>query len=396
MEKTNKKTRQVGNGEGSLYYSESEGKYIYQYFVNGSKKKIRQGKKETLRDFKIKVTKLKQELNDGIYIGKRNETLIDIIEEHIENKNRDGITSDGSYTREMETLEQIKNTCSNFCNKPIQSVTIKDIQKAKEKIKEYSNSCIDKIWRLLNKAFAIASSPSRKILNVNIMLDTELKKPISNKKTKKVKALTEEEYNKLIYVLDNEEKNHPYRNIVKAQEITGMRIGEVLARSILDYNDKTKQFDVHNTLTKDRNKKFILGKHTKTYNKKTQIDEGQRYLPLDNKLFKGLQEIIEEEKNKRISNIQQMIFWDYNKNSFITPNEINAWLRRLNEKYHICKGSLSNHRIRHTRITLWRNMGVPLDVIQYLAGHVEDSDITTDVYIDTTFEYVEKELKKIV
>ena len=296
----------------------------------------------------------------------------------------------------METLEQIKNTCSNFCNKPIQNVTIRDIQKAKEKIKEYSNSCIDKIWRLLNKAFAIASSPSRKILSVNIMLDTELKKPISNKKTKKVKSLTEAEYNKLIYVLDNEERNHPYRNIVKVQEITGMRIGEVLARSLLDYNDKTKQFDVHNTLTKNREKKFILGKHTKTYNKKTQIDEGQRYLPLDNKLFKGLQEIIEEEKNKRISNIQQMIFWDYNKNDFITPNEINAWLRRLNDKYHICEGSLANHRIRHTRITLQRNMGVPLDVIQYLAGHVEDSDITTDVYIDTTFEYVEKELKKIV
>lgn len=44
-----------------------------------------------------------------------------------------------------------------------------------------------------------------------------------------------------------EERNHPYRNIAKMQSISGMRIGEVLARSKDDYNKDTKQFDVHNT-----------------------------------------------------------------------------------------------------------------------------------------------------
>lgn len=39
----------------------------------------------------------------------------------------------------------------------------------------------------------------------------------------------------------------------------------------------------------------VLGKHTKTFNKKTQIDEGQRYLPLDNSLFSELVKIIEEQ-----------------------------------------------------------------------------------------------------
>lgn len=395
------RTRQVGNGEGSLYYSESEGKYIYQYFVNGSKKKIRQGKKETLRDFKIKVTKLKQELNDGVYIGKRNETLIDIIEEHIKNKNNDGITADGSYSRELDTLEQIKSSCSDFCNKPIQNVTIRDIQKAKEKIKEYSDSCIGKIWRLLNKAFEIASSPSRKILSVNIMLDTELKKPISNKKTKKVKALTEAEYNRLIYVLDNQEKNHPYRNVVLMQLISGMRISETLSRSINDYDEKTKQFNVHNTLTKDKNSRYIIGTHTKTYNKKTGIDEGQRYLPLSNSIFSKLIDIIEEQKNKKITNINQLLFWNYEINNVISPNSINSWLKALDKKYNICDKKskddlLNTHRLRHTALTYWRDIGIPMSVIQYLAGHVEGSDITNDVYIDTSFEYVEKELKKIV
>lgn len=36
-----------------------------------------------------------------------------------------------------------------------------------------------------------------------------------------------------------------------------------------------------------------------------------------------------------------------------------------------------------------------LSAIQYLAGHVEDSNITNDVYIDVSKEYAFKELKKI-
>ena len=134
----------------------------------------------------------------------------------------------------------------------------------------------------------------------------------------------------------------------------------------------------------------------KLSNKKTNIDEGQRYLPLDNKLLVELIEIIEEQKRKKITNIRGLLFWDYTNNDFVTPSEINSWLLRLNEKYKICKSSLSSHRLRHTALTHWRNKGIPMSVIQYLAGHVEGSKITQDVYIDTSIEYVEDELKKIV
>lgn len=37
-----------------------------------------------------------------------------------------------------------------------------------------------------------------------------------------------------------------------------------------------------------------------------------------------------------------------------------------------------------------------LSAIQYLAGHVDASSITTDVYIDTSLEFVENELKKYI
>lgn len=81
-------------------------------------------------------------------------------------------------------------------------------------------------------------------------------------KNKEVEALTIKEQELLIEILNNREKNHEYSNIVKFQLNTGMRIGEVLARSKDNIDLKNNTILVDNTLTKDKNDKTILGKHT--------------------------------------------------------------------------------------------------------------------------------------
>jgi len=90
-----------------------------------------------------------------------------------------------------------------------------------------------------------------------------------------------------------------------------------------------------------------------------------------------------------------LLFWDYEYNTFISYHEINAWLRRLNEKYKITPKNLSSHVLRHTRITRMREAGIDIKVIQYLVGHVEGSSITNDVYTSISDDFIEKELKKI-
>ena len=389
------KNKSKGNGEGTIYYNKAKGRWVGQYVIEGKRKSVYQRKNESVSDFKKRFNKIMNDINQGTYLEKSAETVITIAEQYINLKHEDGITSGRSYKREMETLEAIKKTCSNFCNLPIQKVTIKNIENAKKNIRQYANSVIDKIWKLLTKSFDIACSPSRKVLMYNIMRDETLKKPISIKETQKVKALSHKEFEKLNKILDNEERNHKYRNVVKMQGISGMRIGEVLARSKKDYDKVNNNFNVHNTLTQDEKYKTVLGKHTKTFNKKMQIDNGQRYLPLDNELFSGLEEIIKEECEKKISNIYNLLFWDYVKNTFITPSEINSWLYRLNKKYNICKDKLTTHRLRHTALTYWNEKDIPLRVIQYLAGHVEGSDITDDVYIDINLNYIKNKLKDV-
>lgn len=63
------------------------------------------------------------------------------------------------------------------------------------------------------------------------MDDETLKKPISSKEARIVKALTKTEENKLRIILNTKEIDHKYRNIILFHLDTGMRIGEVLERS---------------------------------------------------------------------------------------------------------------------------------------------------------------------
>ena len=94
------KTRTVGNGEGTLYYSETLKRWIYQYFFNGSRKSIKQRNNESTRDFKARVTKLKNELNTGTYIEQKQDSIKLIVEKYIRQKFEDGITKGNSYKRE--------------------------------------------------------------------------------------------------------------------------------------------------------------------------------------------------------------------------------------------------------------------------------------------------------
>lgn len=176
----NRKNKSAGNGEGSLYYSEVLECWVFQYYEpSGKRKTIKQLKKETVKNFKDRVAQIRVSLNTGTYIEKRNDTVKTIITTHIEQKYNDGITKGNAYNRDKETLKQIEKCCSNFLDKPIQRVSLADIQFSKENMKKYAQSGINRMWRLLKKAFSIASSPSVKLITFNLMNDENLKKPIA-------------------------------------------------------------------------------------------------------------------------------------------------------------------------------------------------------------------------
>lgn len=393
MEKkrTNKNVKVRGNGEGTIYFSEALNKYVAQYFEpsTGKRKTLTQRKNEGKKEFKDRFTKVMNDINQGTYIATNTDTFISILEKYVEQKHKDGITSDRSYGRELATLTQIKKTCSNFINKPIQKISVEDIEKSKDNMREYANSVIDKIWLCINKTFQIAYS--RRKIQYNIMLDETLTKPVSKKENKKIEALSKIEENKLINILNNEEQNHKYRDIILLQLYTGMRIGEVLALSTDCIDLPNNSLTVYRTLTQDEHYKVKMGEHTKTYKKRTGIDNGKRTFPMNNNTKNVILKIL---KNKTV-NINGLLFWDNKKDTYITPTEINSYLLRINKKYNICSSSLHSHRLRHTFITRCVENGLYPKVIQNLVGHIEGSSITNTIYTSISYDFMQEELKKL-
>lgn len=108
-----------------------------------------------------------------------------------------------------------------------------------------------------------------------------------------------------------------------------------------------------------------------------------------------LRSILIEQVNNNLTNIHNLLFWDYKKNTFISNGEINSWLNRINKKYKISNKKISSHVLRHIRITRCKEAGVDMKVIQYWAGHVEGSNITDNVYVSLTEDFIKQEYKKV-
>ena len=392
MERRNKKTKSVGNGEGSLYFSEKLNCWIFQYVFNGIRKTLKQKKNEKVKDFKARVTKIKNDINTNGYIECSNISLYQILYDHIENKHNSGIIQDRSYKRDSETLKLLEKCCKNFIYKPIQKVTSRDITsslpnfielktinpKTDEMIsKIYSQNIIDKLYMFLNKGFKIAIS--QRIIQYNIMENESIKKPKAKKESIKVEALTIEEEKKLINTL--RKTNHKYKNIILLLLSTGLRVGELLALSRDNVNLKNNTISIERTLTRDKNDKVILGEKTKTVS-------GKRIVYINNDTSIIFKDILKT----NITNMYNLIFFDYENNTFITPNEINSYLQRLNQSNNICN-HIHTHMLRHTYATRCIEAGMSAKVLQKNLGHKE-IQTTLDTYTSVFDKFNEDENKK--
>ena len=309
---------------------------------------------------------------------KKTEKTIAILAQEIEDsKYRMGKTKANAYNTNMSTLARIKKY--KFANIPIDRVTRKQIEDFLQEERVKSNSTIKKDYRMLKYVYEYASHRMHIINNFFEGINA-IERPKSLKEDKDVVALTITEQNKLEDYLESHSSR--YKNIILLCLYTGMRIGEVLALNYTDDIDlENNMIKITKTLTKDRNKKTIIGP--------TKTKSGKRNIEI-NELT---EDIIKNSINNKIENKNKILYCQENGQLYV-DNTINSAFKRICRNAGITK-PVNTHMLRHTFATRCIEAGVDLQVLQKLMGHA-NIETTINTYGDIYNYYKQKETQKVI
>lgn len=198
---------------------------------------------------------------------------------------------------------------STIGNMPVCDVSRSDIDDFLKSITVYSNSVIEKIYRQLRLAFAIAAE--KQIITVNLMMARDMRCPKSEKIDRKVQGLTVDEQKRLVDQLEDERVpfgRNDYRLQLFIALYSGMRMGEINALRAKDIDLKKNVIHVHSTISRGMNYRSFLKESTKTFN-------GLRDVPISKKLRPYLEEAVKIQKR----NPNDLLF-------YIPPVVLKTWL----------------------------------------------------------------------
>lgn len=365
---------------GSVFYNKDRKNWLASYVIQdlstGKPKRIRKSfsTKKEAEDF---LDEIELQKSNPIFIQNNGIPLIKLIKILLQRKVDSNLINDRAYARTMDTIKTIQK--SYLADKNINEITTDELQRYFNSLTDiYSNSSIQKNYFQFKSAFEYALNKG--YIHQNPMYETV--KPKSKKEDRICSALEIDEQQRLTdYLLNENTKTLPYRNVFLIELYMGLRVGEALALTADDFNLDKNVLTIKRTLTTDKNDKVCIGKTTKTY-------AGKRELPIANYLLPYILEQLEIAKN----NPNQMLFLTPNK-KLVLHSTINNQLKSIAKKVGI-DHPISTHTLRHSYGTRCIEAGMRAVALQRLLGHT-DINITLNTYTSVLNKYKENELEKL-
>jgi integrase len=364
------------NGDGTIYFDKAKGKWKGQiavgYYDNGRiKRKSVFGTTKT--EVKQKLKQIELAIMSDDFVDESNVTIYHLAKQMQDDKLNYNEIKPSTYNRNMETLKRLKP----IYNIPLQQANETQIKAFLLNQQDYSQSTLNKAYGLLSSVFKEAKR--RNIIKNNIMED--IRKPKSKQVQEPVRALTIDEQNKLLCLLQQEDIKYSTQMLLSM--LTGMRMGEINALTVRDINLQFGTISVNRTLSKGQKGEALISETTKTY-------AGKRTIPLTSDAKKLLQE--------HLQFVSDGLLFTTDDGKMITTNQVNMELKRVFDKYDVIDASISGkvscHSLRHTHATRCIEAGMQPKVLQMLLGHT-DIRITLNTYCNAFDSFQADNIAKV-
>lgn len=168
--------------------------YVAQATVNGQKKTLDSGKKQT--DVKKEKNKLLAKIETGLYVDKSNLTLVDLLKSMEKKKLDNNEVTENAYNRNMSVVSFIEN--SEIGKIKIQKIKKQQLDNLMQSAIPYSQSSIEKIYDELVAGFREAEAVLH-ILDSNPMKEVKITTSTQTKKVA-IPFTIQEEINLINYI----------------------------------------------------------------------------------------------------------------------------------------------------------------------------------------------------
>lgn len=261
----------MANGTKPLYIA-SRKRWRILYTDNKGKRKPVYGKTE--KEVIEKHLEIRMALKRGKYIEKSKDTIREIMEDMLEKqkkKKKKGKMKANSYGRKLDTKNMILKYMKDICDKPIQRVTIEQIEDGFTKLEElkkpngeykYAQSTLNKAFSLLREVYTQAVQ-DKKISTEDNPFKTEkgVEKPVSNKDKKDIKVFNKKESTAFFKELDK--GYDEYTDVFYFLAYSSTRPGEAVALCTKHIDLEEEKIHIEDNQSRDENSKIIIGS-TKT------------------------------------------------------------------------------------------------------------------------------------